>query len=118
MIAVHTAANTGCMRKPLTASANTHAAGSLPGSVSGGRGTPALSGGGVCCNSVAHVAKFSVDRRGIEGAAATVADMGPTAADPGEYEKKYYDFIVKRAFGYAVTSPCGAVLFTGIVNNV
>ena len=80
--------------------------------------TRLMPGGGVCCNSVAHVAKFSVDRRGIEGAAATVADMGPTAADPGEYEKKYYDFIVKRAFGYAVTSPCGAVLFTGIVNNV
>lgn len=80
--------------------------------------TRLMPGGGVCCNSVAHVAKFSVDRRGIEGAAATVADMGPTAADPGEYEKKYYDFIVKRAFGYAVTSPCGAVLFTGVVNNV
>ncbi len=73
----------------------------------------------VFCPEVKHVAKLSVDKKGIEGAAVTVI-AGDGAAGPGpeEYEKVYLDFVVDRSFGFIVTDSGDVPLFTGIINAV
>ena len=73
----------------------------------------------VYCPEVKHVAKLSVDKKGIEGAAVTVI-AGDGAADPGseKYEKVYLDFVVDKTFGFIVTDSRDVPLFTGIINAV
>lgn len=69
------------------------------------------------CTGVRHVAKLTVNEKGIEGAAATVL---PAAGDPGpdEYEEVYLDFTVDRSFGFVLTDPYGVILFSGVVRSV
>ena len=69
------------------------------------------------CTGVRHVAKLTVNEKGIEGAAATVL---PAAGDPGraEYEEVYLDFTVDRSFGFVLTDPYGVILFAGVVRSV
>lgn len=75
--------------------------------------------GSVCCPDVRHVAKLSVDKKGIEGAAVTVFPFdGATSPGPDEYEKVYLDFVVDRAFGFIVTDYYDVPLFTGIINAI
>lgn len=71
------------------------------------------------CDGVRHVAKLTVNKKGIEGAAATVLPRAGSAG-PGEkiYEDVYEDFIVDRAFGYTVSDRHGNILFSGVIANV
>ena len=69
------------------------------------------------CEAVIHKCSLNVNARGIEGAAITVMPMAG-AAGPGEYVEVYHDYIVDRAFGYVITDSYGAVLFSGVVNNI
>ncbi len=68
-------------------------------------------------NSVQHVAKLTVNKKGIEGAAATAID-GASSAEPPEWEEVYEDFIVDKAFGFILTDPYGVTLFSGVVNKI
>lgn len=71
------------------------------------------------CSKVQHVAKLTVDKTGIEGAAVTVIAMdGVTSAGPGEYETVYEDFFVDKAFAFIITDPYNVTLFSGVVNNL
>lgn len=71
----------------------------------------------VVCEGVIHKCKLQVNKKGIEGAAVTYIPVAG-AADPGDYENVYHDYIVDRAFGFIITDRYGAVLFCGVVNNV
>ena len=71
-----------------------------------------------CCRSAKHIAKLEVNRRGIEGAAVTVIDVGPTSAGPGEYTEVDIDFVADRAFGFVLLNSYGTTLFAGAVNAV
>ena len=77
----------------------------------------ALTGDGAYCSEVRHIAKLTVDEKGIEGAAATVL---PAAGAPGPdgYEEVHLDFAVDRAFGFVLTDRYGAVLFTGVIRSL
>lgn len=70
-----------------------------------------------CVGRVQHVAKLSVNKTGIEGAAVTVID-GATSAAPLEREEVYEDFVVDKAFGFILTDRYGVTLFSGVVNKV
>ena len=71
----------------------------------------------VTVDSVRHVAKLTVDKRGIEGAAVTVLPAAG-APGPGEYEEVYRDFVVDGAFAYVIANPYGTTLFSGVVNRI
>ena len=71
----------------------------------------------VYVDGVLHKCKLTVDKTGIEGAAATVID-GAGAGDPGSYTHVYHDFVVDRAFGFVLTDGYGTVLFSGAVNKI
>ena len=71
----------------------------------------------MCCNSVRQEVQLNVDRKGVEGAAATVISVGPTSAAPGGKEV-YLDFTVDRAFGFILLGADGSVLFAGAVEQV
>ena len=71
----------------------------------------------VACSSVIHKCSLTVDKTGIEGAAVT-AMLLDTSAGPGEYEEVYHNYIIDRAFGFVITDSYGAVLFSGVVNNI
>ena len=73
--------------------------------------------GAVYVSSVDHTVELSVDKKGIEGAAAT-AIIGVGAAGPGEYEQVYEDFIVNKSFGFVVSLNYSIPLFSGIVNYI
>lgn len=68
------------------------------------------------CAKTQHVSLLNVDEKGIEGAAVTIME-----ADTGSpfIEKKnvYSDFVVDRAFGFALTDRYGTTLFSGIVGE-
>ena len=71
------------------------------------------------CSAVIHKCELEVNKKGIEGAAVTVIALDGTAGPPiDEYEKVYHDFIVDRAFGFVITDAYGAVLFSGVVNEI
>lgn len=73
----------------------------------------------VYCSAVRHVTKLAVDRKGIEGAAATVMQMeGAGAPFEDEYTEVYEDFTVNGAFGFILTDPYGNALFTGVINRI
>lgn len=71
----------------------------------------------IYCNRIIHKTKLKVDRTGILGASITALEM-PGAADPGEYKKVYYDYIVDRSFGFLITNPNGVVIFSGVINDI
>ena len=72
----------------------------------------------IACASVVHKCSINVNKKGIEGAAVT-AIIGAGAAPPYDlYEEVYHDYIIDRAFGFVITDSYGAVLFSGVVNNV
>ncbi len=78
--------------------------------------TAMLPGGEAWCGAVRHAVKLKVDRKGLEGAAFTYVAMAGSAGPM--YEEVKADFVVDRAFGYVVTSPRGAILFSGIVDDI
>lgn len=71
----------------------------------------------VYCEELRHVVKVDVTRKGIEGAAVTMIP-GAGASGPGDYTVVEEDFVLDRAFGFVITDKRGAVLFSGIVNEV
>ena len=71
------------------------------------------------CSKVIHKCSLEVNRKGIEGAAVTIVALDGSAGPPiDEYEKVYHDFVVDRAFGFVITDAYGAVLFSGVVNEI
>lgn len=66
--------------------------------------------------TVKHVAKLEVDEEGIEGAAATIIGVTGSAEPPKT--TVYADFVVDKAFGFVLTDPYGATLFSGVVNKI
>lgn len=67
--------------------------------------------------SVLHKCALRVDKKGIEGAAATAVDGGGSPG-PSDYTKVYHDFVVDRAFGFVLIDNYGTVLFSGAVNTL
>lgn len=67
------------------------------------------------CSAVKHVTNLTVDKKGIEGAAATYI-AGAGAAAP--VETVYADFIIDRAFGFIITDNNDVTLFSGVVHNI
>lgn len=72
----------------------------------------------ICCGKVVHQTKLMVDKTGMEGAAVTIVVMGPTSADPGEYEKVPQDFIIDRDFVFVIGDNNGNIVFTGVIKNI
>lgn len=71
------------------------------------------------CSSVIHKCSLEVDKQGIEGAAVTIMALDGAAGPPSdEYQEVYHDFIVDRAFGFVITDSYGAVLFSGVINEI
>ena len=69
------------------------------------------------CSQVRHTTSLTVNKMGIEGAAVTVLEL-VGAAGPGKYTDVYNDFVVDRSFGFVITNASGAVIFTGVVNEI
>lgn len=67
--------------------------------------------------AVLHKCKLTVDKKGIEGAAATAVDGGGSPG-PSDYTNVYHDFVVDRAFGFVLIDNYGTVLFSGAVNTL
>lgn len=76
-----------------------------------------LSSGQVYCNDFKQVAKISVDKKGIEGAAVTMMDYCG-AEGPDEYEEIYESLVLDKEFGFVVTKGFNDIIFTGIVTNI
>ena len=72
-------------------------------------------GESVMCNKVQHVTRLKVEAKGIEGAAATIADA---ALESDEAPVEISDFVVDRAFAYLLLAPDGTILFAGAVNTI
>ena len=72
----------------------------------------------IACDTLIHKCSIEVNERGIEGAAVTVMPMAGAPGPLEGYEKVYHDYIVDRAFGFVITDSYGAVLFSGVINNV
>lgn len=71
----------------------------------------------VYCESIKHTVEFNVNDLGIEGAAVTLVEMAGSAM-PEEYTEVFYDFIINKAFGFVLTDPTGAVIFSGVINTL
>lgn len=86
--------------------------------IDGGCEFETLTDESVYCEKVQHVVKLEVEKSGIEGAAVTIVQIVDESA-PGEvYETVLEDFVVDRAFGFLLTDPYGATLFSGIVSYI
>jgi serpin B len=72
----------------------------------------------LACDGVIHKCSIDVNDKGIEGAAVTVMPMAGAAGPLEGYVDVYHDYIVDRAFGFVITDSYGAVLFSGVVNQV
>ncbi|MDE6661524.1 MAG: serpin family protein [Anaeroplasmataceae bacterium] len=70
------------------------------------------------CNYAQHFAKLIVNKKGIEGAAATIIGMAPTSPAPELVKEIYEDFIVDESFGFVVSNGKGANLFSGIIRAI
>lgn len=70
---------------------------------------------GVYCRQVTHAAKLKADRKGIEGAAVTVASDGATSAEPPEV---MLDFVVDGTFGFILCNRYGTTLFSGVIDDI
>lgn len=68
-------------------------------------------------SGVKHITKLKVDKTGIEGAAVTIFEADG-AAPPDEYEDRYEDFIIDRAFGFILSDRYDNTLFSGVVKKV
>ena len=76
-----------------------------------------LTDNNVFCDTVQHVVKLNVDKKGIEGAAVTmITDAG--MAGPDFWTDVYADFVVDRAFGFIITDRYDTTLFAGVVGNI
>ena len=62
----------------------------------------------------AHAARVKIDEKGVEAAAYTILTVGETAAAEKPEEM---DFVLDRPFLFAIVSPDGLPLFTGVVND-
>ena len=71
----------------------------------------------VFCNVVQHVTKLTVNRKGIEGAAVTVAGIAESAT-PDDWNIVEENFVVDRAFGFVLTDKSDTVIFCGVVYNL
>ena len=67
------------------------------------------------CRQVTHAAKLKADRKGIEGAAVTVAADGATSAEPPEV---MLDFVVDGTFGFILCNRYGTTLFSGVIDDI
>ena len=65
--------------------------------------------GNAYCYKIQHVTDLTVDRKGIEGAAVTVAAGGAESAEM--YETVRGEFVVDRPFGFILTDTYGTSLF-------
>ena len=81
-------------------------------------GRASAEGAPYACTGITHVTKLEVDRGGIEGAAATVVANGATSAEPDPAKEVYLDFVVDRAFGFAIVDASGNTLFAGAVESL
>lgn len=81
-------------------------------------GRASAEGAPYACTNITHVTKLEVDRGGIEGAAATVIANGATSAEPDPAKEVYLDFVVDRAFGFAIVDASGNTLFAGAVESL
>lgn len=81
-------------------------------------GRASAEGAPYACTGITHVTRLEVDRGGIEGAAATVIANGATSAEPDPAKEVYLDFVVDRAFGFAIVDASGNTLFAGAVESL
>ena len=81
-------------------------------------GRASAEGAPYACTGITHVTRLEVDRGGIEGAAATVIANGATSAEPDPTKEVYLDFVVDRAFGFAIVDASGNTLFAGAVESL
>lgn len=65
-------------------------------------------------SDIKHSTVLDVNRKGVEGAAVTIALM-PASGPPENIVEIYHDFILNRGFGYLVTDKYDVVLFAGRV---
>ena len=72
--------------------------------------------GNAYCYKIQHVTDLTVDRKGIEGAAVTVAAVGAESAEM--YETVREEFVVDRPFGFILTDTYGTSLFSGAVYSI
>lgn len=72
--------------------------------------------GNAYCYKIQHVTDLTVDRKGIEGAAVTVAADGAESAEM--YETVREEFVVDRPFGFILTDTYGTSLFSGAVYSI
>ena len=68
-------------------------------------------------DTVDHVAKIDVNKKGLTGAAVTVATMKSTSAYE-QIKNIYESFYVDKSFGYLVTGSHNNILLAGIINNI
>lgn len=66
-------------------------------------------------DDIIHVANLDVNRKGVEGAAATIVSL--PAGAPAPPVEEYHDFVINKNFGYLVTSPEDVVLFAGQITD-
>ena len=69
------------------------------------------------CSHLIHAAKLDVNKKGIEGAAITMAVNRATSVGPGE-EHRYFDFKVEKAFAFEILDKFGYPLFVGTVDKI
>lgn len=67
-------------------------------------------------SDIKHKAVLDVNKKGVEGAAVTIALVCASSA-PIPVKKVYHDFVLGRSFGYIITDPNDVVLFEGQVKN-
>ena len=60
-----------------------------------------------------HVARVTIDEKGVEAAAYVLGTIAPTAPAP----TKEVDFVLDRPFAFNIVSSSGISLFAGVVNN-
>ncbi|MCM1131816.1 MAG: serpin family protein [Roseburia sp.] len=70
------------------------------------------------CNYAKHFAKLDVNKKGIEGAAATIIGVEALSPAPEIVKEIYEDFIVDESFGFVISNGMGANLFSGIIRNI
>lgn len=73
----------------------------------------------VYCSKVKHVTDLTVNKKGIEGAAVTVAILaGAGAPLEDEYKDVYLTFTVDKSFGFIITNSYDTTLFSGVITDL
>ena len=71
------------------------------------------------CNQVRHTTNLTVNKKGIEGAAATQFGWAGSAAGPEDPPIIIYEeYVIDKAFGFIISGYNDVALFSGVVNNV